>query len=302
MSLVYTIGETTYDIVFVNDEPIRGIVGGSVLNTSVSLGRCGIPVHFLSSLGSDHIAEIALNFLLENSVNCNSIVRFKGNSRISLAFLDANNNAEYQFYDTEIKPSLVYPEVQRFDYVVFGSSNAIKDDGREALLHFLDRAKKSEALIVYDPNIRSSSQEVKRKVDENFSRCHIIKASTEDFVKLYNMNNADEIFQMLSCFGVKVLILTDGEKPVLLKTDLISKYYQPTVVEAISTIGAGDNFTAGLIAGLFEKNVHLENIAKLPESVWDELISYGNSFASDVCLSELNYISKEFGRKFSIRL
>jgi len=240
--------------------------------------------------------------LSENGVNCNSIVRFQGNSRISLAFMDANNNAEYQFYDATIKPLLLFPEVQNTDYLIFGSSNAIKDSGHEALLNFLDRARQSEALIVYDPNIRSSSPEVKRKVEENFSRCHIVKASTEDFIQLYNMNSADEIFQMLSCFGVKVLILTDGEKPVLLKTGSISKFYQPTVVKAISTIGAGDNFTAGIIAGLFTKDIHLESIANLSMSVWDELISYGNSFASEVCLSEFNYVSKEFGRKFSIRL
>jgi fructokinase len=295
MSNVYTIGETTYDIVFKNNQPIRGVVGGSALNTSVSLGRCGISVFFLSSIGSDYIAKMSIKFLLENGVNCDHVVRFLGNSRVSLAFMNMDNNAEYQFYNADSNSSFVFPEVKSSDYIIFGSSNAIKDDGRKELLNFLDRAMKT-ALIVYDPNIRDVTPEVKRKVEENFSHCHIVKASTQDFIHLYNMNNADDIFSELQRFGVNVLILTDGEKPVIVKAESFLKSYQPIKVKAISTIGAGDNFTAGVIAGMIKYDIHLKDILYLEESVCDELIRYGNSFASEVCMSELNYISIDFGK------
>lgn len=298
MCKVYTIGETTYDIVFRNNQPISGIVGGSAINTSVSLGRCGIPVNFISSVGSDHIADISLNFLLDNGVNCDRVVRFQGNSRIALAFMDENNSAEYQFYDANLKPSLVFPEVQSSDYIVFGSSNALKDNGRKDLLDFLDRAMQTEALIVYDPNIRYVSPEVKRKVEDNFAHCHVVKASTQDFSQLYNTSCANEIFVILQRFGVKVLILTDGENPTVLKTEKFSIRQQPSTVQAISTIGAGDNFTAGIIAGMIKNGIRLKNVLDLEELIWNELIGFGNSFAAEVCLSELNYISKDFGNQF----
>lgn len=298
MCKVFTIGETTYDIVFKNQQPICGIVGGSALNTSVSLGRCGIPVSFISSVGSDHIADISLIFLLENGVNCDRVVRFQGNSRISLAFMDENNNAEYQFYDTNLKPSLVFPEAQSSDYIVFGSSNALKDNGRKDLLDFLDRAMQNEALIVYDPNIRNVSPEVKRKVEENFAHCHVVKASTQDFLNLYGTSSVNEIYIKLKQFGVKVLFLTDGVNPTVLMTDKISIRQQPSTVQVISTIGAGDNFSAGIVAGMIKNGIRLKNVLDLDELVWNELIGFGNSFAAEVCLSELNYISKDFGNHF----
>ena len=88
MGKVYSVGETTYDIIFRNGQPTGAVVGGSMLNTSVTLGRLGIPVNFISRMGNDQIGNLSLKFLEENGVNCDYVTRFDGNSRLALAFLD----------------------------------------------------------------------------------------------------------------------------------------------------------------------------------------------------------------------
>jgi fructokinase len=301
MRKVYAIGETTYDIVFRNNQPVHGIVGGSTLNTAISLGRLQLPVSFLSRFGNDTIGDISAKFLSDNGVNCRYITRFKGQSRIALAFLDENNNASYQFYQGNKTPRLTFPTVTSDDIILFGSLNAIKNNGRKPLLKFLEVAVHNNAIIVYDPNIRNFDEneraEIIAKVEENISLSTIVKGSTQDFIRLYGTCDATTLFSKFSRLGIHALIITDGDQPTILVTNQIEKSYPVEPVETISTIGAGDNFTAGIIYGLFQQSVTPVNINDIDEISWDKIIGLGEQFAAEVCKSEENYITKNFVSK-----
>ncbi len=65
-------------------------------------------------------------------------------------------------------------------------------------------------------------------------------------------------------------------------------------LEAVSTIGAGDNFNAGIIFGLLKHNVRYEDLDTMDEATWDQVIQYGIEFAAEVCKSFNNSVSKEF--------
>jgi len=304
MRTIYAIGETTYDIVFRNGQPSLGVVGGSALNTAVSLGRLKLPVHFISRFGNDTIGNLSATFLTDNGVDCSYISRFDGQSRIALAFLDEANNASYQFYHGNKSPRIAFPQVKGDDIVHFGSLNALNNKGRKNLLRFLGKASKEGAIIIYDPNIRNVS-EVDRetiiaKVEENISLSTIIKGSTQDFIRLYGTSDSDTLFRKFSKLGVKALFITDGDQPTLLKTNLIEKSYNVEPVEAVSTIGAGDNFTAGVIYGLWKNNISTSHIDSTNEQVWDDIVAFGHRFACEVCLSEMNYISEGFANTLTV--
>ena len=76
MARIFTIGETVYDIIFKNSQPIAAKAGGSMLNTSVSLGRLGLDVNFVSDLGKDVIGDNIIRFLSENGVSTGCIERY----------------------------------------------------------------------------------------------------------------------------------------------------------------------------------------------------------------------------------
>jgi fructokinase len=303
MRNIYTVGETTYDIVIRNNQPHLAVIGGSALNTSVSLGRIGLPVHFVSRLGNDKIGDLSIRFLNDNGVQIENIVRFDGNSRISLAFMDNENNAEYQFYQASQSPSLHFPETTDNDIISFGSTMAIQKEGRKELIQFLTNAIENNSLTIYDPNIRQNGEkeliEIRKKVKENLHLTKIIKGSEQDFKRLYGTDNAGDIFSKVNGYGVKALIITAGDKPIQLITKEFSKSYPVETVKTVSTIGAGDNFNAGIITGFCKHQVNLQNINTLSEDCWDDIINIGNSFAFEVCKSEFNYISPEFASWFS---
>ena len=60
-----------------------------MLNTSVSLGRLGLPVSFISEIGEDHVGLNIVDFLIENNVDTSFVYRFRdGKTALALAFLN----------------------------------------------------------------------------------------------------------------------------------------------------------------------------------------------------------------------
>ena len=65
-------------------------------------------------------------------------------------------------------------------------------------------------------------------------------------------------------------------------------------ITPVSTIGAGDNFNAGMITSIYHKSIKRDQLEKLTENEWSEVIETAVAFATHVCLSYENYISPEF--------
>ena len=304
MAIIYNVGETTYDIIFRDGKPTGAVVGGSVLNTAVSLGRLGFQVCFISRMGNDQIGDLSLQFLKENGINCDYITRFEGNSRLALAFMDDENNATYEFYKADKSPSLIFPDLEKDNIVTFGSTNALRDEGRNNLLIFLNQAHDKNVLTIYDPNIREFGAleliEVRRKFEENCQLTKVLKGSNQDFKRLYETENINEIYEKVKLLGVEVLIITSGSNPVKVQTPDFILTVPVEPVATVSTIGAGDNFTAGLVYGFSKCNVVSETVIKLGENDWVEIIGHAQKLAAEVCKSELNYISKEFAKKYCV--
>ena len=91
--VIYTIGETLLDIIFINNEPTTAKPGGSSLNSSVSLGRMDVPVSFISEWGTDKVGNLIDEFLKDNHVNTENVYRYNdAQTIIAMAFLDENSH------------------------------------------------------------------------------------------------------------------------------------------------------------------------------------------------------------------
>lgn len=298
---VYIIGETTFDIIFKNDQPQKAKVGGSQLNTCVSIGRLHVPVEFITMIGNDQVGDIAWRFLNDNNISVDYVTRYEGNSRVALAFLDQHNNAHYTFFKPEVEKSLKFPEPRQDDIVIFGSSFAVKEEGREELMRFMERSSKNGAIILYDPNFRKTNardlNQIKGKVEHNIRFADVVKGSDEDFANLYDVNDAQGAFEVLSEIKRIPLIYTTGEKRVEVKSPSFEKSYPVPAIQPVSTIGAGDAFTAGLIYRLIRMDIRKKEINSMNEQQWDQVVQTSTAFAQHVCKHYDNYLSGSFAEK-----
>ena len=305
MRKVIGIGETILDIIFQNEQPTAAVPGGSVFNGIVSLGRTGVPISFISETGNDHVGNIILRFMRDNNIPTDYVNVFPdGKSPVSLAFLNDRSDAEYIFYKDYPKQRLdvIFPRLAEDDIVVIGSYYALNPVLRDKVLELLDQAREKKAIVYYDPNFRSSHKEEALKlaptITENLEYEDIVRGSQEDFFYMYNQCDADKIYKDKIKFYCPNFLCTAGAEQISLRTKNISKEYAIPPLEAISTIGAGDNFNAGIIYGLLKYDVRYENLDNIDEATWDKIIRCGMEFAAEVCMSLNNSISKEFAEKY----
>ena len=308
MRKVIGIGETIYDIIFQNGQPTAGVPGGSAFNCLISLGRAGVPVTFISETGNDRVGEIILEFMRENGVSTEYMQVYpEGKSAISLAFLNEQSDAQYQFYKDypACRLEVDFPKVEKDDIVVFGSYFALNPVLRTKVKEFLDYARQQEAIIYYDVNFRSTHTHEMMKLTptliENFELSDIVRGSDEDFDNMYSLKEADDIYRQKISFYCPNFICTRGGRGVGLRTQTLSKDYSVTPLTPVSTIGAGDNFNAGILFGLLRYRVRRDELPTLNERDWDDIIRCGTDFSAHVCMSYHNYISREFAEEYAKR-
>lgn len=305
MRKVIGIGETILDILFRNGQPQAAVPGGSVYNAMISLGRMGMDVTFISETGNDRVGSMILDNMRANGVRTDNVNVFPdGKSPVSLAFLNENNDAEYIFYKDYPRQRLdvTMPDIKADDIVMIGSYFAVTPVLRDKVKELLELARERGAIIYYDVNFRSTHANEAIKlmptILENFEYADILRGSSEDFRFMFGLDRAEEVYRQKVAFYCNPFIYTDGAHDVRLFTRQYSNTYPVPKVETVSTIGAGDNFNAGIVYGLIENRVRRSDLDSLCQKDWDDIIACGLAFGSEACRSTENSISLEFAKNF----
>lgn len=302
MRKIYGIGETVLDIIFKNGQPLAAKPGGAMLNSIVSLGRIGLPVHFISEYAGDQVGTVIDRFLHENGVDTSFVYRFRdGKTKLALAFLDDRNDAEYTFYEkySEKRLETEFPAITRDDIVLCGSIYAVTAEIRTRFRDFINRARDNGALIVYDPNFRSAHRHelarLKPLIIENMQTGTLIRGSDEDFRNIFDANTPDEAWEAVRNY-CGCLVYTASARGVYVRTRSFSGQFPVKRITPVSTIGAGDNFNAGMIAAIWLKGISADEPESMDLARWTKVISLGVDFATEVCMSYENYIPEQFAR------
>lgn len=306
MRRIYGIGETVFDIIFKDGVPQAAKPGGSVLNAMVSLGRTGHPVSFIGEYGVDDIGSLIGSFLKDNGVDTSRVYRYAdANTSLAIAFLDKKNDARYTFYKEKPGKRLdtVFPKTTPDDILLFGSFFAIAPEVREKLLGFVTSAAEAGTLIIYDPNFRSSHlQELSRLkpfIIENMKLASLVRGSDEDFRNIAGAKNAEEAWEFVS-ESCSCLVYTASSEGVYVRTESYSGKFPVKKINPVSTIGAGDNFNAGMVAAIYKYGIEKNDLSKMGAEKWKKVVSAGIDFATDVCLSYDNYISPDMAQMYRV--
>jgi len=301
MRKIIGIGETIMDIIFKNGQPTAAVPGGSVFNGIISLGRLAQKVTMITETGNDKVGQIIKDFMVDNGIDTDSVCVYEdGRTAISLAYLNERNDAEYTFYKDYPKARLdvEWPKINKDDIVMMGSYFVLNPVLRDKVKEFLEYAKKCGALIYYDINFRSSHKDEAIKlypnILENFEYADIVRGSTEDFDNMFGIKDAEKAYKENVSYHCKTMLCTDADGVISLITPSINKKYEVKKIETVSTIGAGDNFNAGVVYGLMKNLVRKEDIESLDVETWDAIVASGQTLAAHVCQSFNNSISREF--------
>lgn len=298
------IGETVLDVIFRDDQPSAAVPGGSTFNAIISLGRTArrvypdIEILMVTEVGDDHIGNIVTSFMEKNGISTSAVTCNKGTqTHISMAFLDADNNAQYEFYKDHAHASLSADKVsvvsfEPGDIVIFGSYFAVNPVIRDFTRGLLVEARKAGATIYYDINFRKSHAhqlpEIIGNIRENCRFSDWVRGSDEDFGVLFGTMDPERIYSEHVAELCPNFICTCGGKPVHIFMPGYHETVEVPEVETVSTIGAGDSFNAGFVFGM------IQSAKEGKERAIADIVTSACRFSANVCASINNYVDESF--------
>ena len=116
----------------------------------ITLGRLGVQPYFISEVGNDAVGKSIMEFMKENGLDTKSVDMFSdGQTALSLAFLNENNDAQYTFYTNypDTRLNVVWPRIDPDDLFLLGSFYALNPDIRPKIVEFLEYARERESII-----------------------------------------------------------------------------------------------------------------------------------------------------------
>jgi fructokinase len=264
--------------------------GGSPANVALGLARLGVPARLLARIADDLLGRRIREHLTHNGVQLDHAVAAKEQTSLAMVSLDADGSpaydfrisgtADWQWTPAEVDGALDSGEQGPVVALHSGSLALTTAPGDAVLRDLLVRA--SEAVTIsYDPNCRpmlmGDPATVLAGVHELLAVADVVKVSTEDLNWLVPGMSAEQVVDDWLSRGPTLVAVTLGSDGVLAGTAAGLRARRPGVsVKVIDTVGAGDTFSAALLAGLHRGNLlGAENRSKLRAmdySTLDELL------------------------------
>ena len=300
---IYCLGEALWDILFEDNCCLGGHVGGAMLNTAVTLGRAGVPVEFISLLASDRAGVAIQAFLSGNGVGTGFVQTVSAlQSTLALAFINIEGDAEYSFYKSVLpEVEFAVPDFQPGDLLLFGSGWAREEKIFPRLHYLLREARRKEVLTVYDPNFRkkgaSAPAEVEKMCRQNIAAADLVRGSDEDFFNLFGCQSGQAAYQQVRSCGCDYLIYTVSSSRIELYTPRLELLLPVEAVQVVNTVGAGDNFNAGLLAEFYKNRIKPVDLPLMQRSDWENALRTARGCGSAVCTIKENYLPPELAEK-----
>lgn len=232
-------------------------VGGSLFNVAVALGRLGAPAGLFTGLSTDFFGAMLAEALKASNVDTGYAI--VSDRPTTLAFVSlVDGHARYAFFD-EGSASRMLTETDLPALTVdvtalhFGSFSLAEEPCGSAYETMMQNESPLR-VISLDPNIRptliKNREGYLARLDRLVEMSDIVKVSEDDLAWLAPGDRFDDIAAAWLKRGAKIVILTRGADGARALTRTEQVDVPGVRVTVADTIGAGDTFSAGVLARL----------------------------------------------------
>lgn len=251
---IFVVGEALVDVVPpAAGQPARTLPGGSPANVAVGLARLGIPATLATSLGADEHGRLVGAHLAEaGAATLNYAAREEPTSVATVSF-DASGEPGYDFaLNWEIGPVALPSDAIALHT---GSLAAALAPGRFEVDAVMARAGAAGVTVSYDPNIRPAllgdRTSERTRVEHQVAHADLVRASVADLAWLYPGSDPVAIASRWLTGRPALVVITRGEVGCVALTAAGAVSVPARPVRVVDQVGAGDAFTAALLAGLY---------------------------------------------------
>ena len=269
MATVLCLGEALIDMVptrtgvgLAQAETFVKAAGGAPANVAVGLARLGVSAGFIGCVGDDPFGRFVAETLAREGVATAALIAIgAAPTALAVVSLGTDGERDFLFYGHPAAHMMLAPAnideamIREAQLLHFGSISLIAEPARAATLHAIDLAHRHGVRVSFDANLRlglwPDAEAAREGIALGLSRANVVKLS-EDEVRFLQGDGCDliEAARALWHPALEFMAVTRGRRGCLW-LDTAQEGQQPGFpVLSIDTTGAGDAFTAGLLAGL----------------------------------------------------
>ena len=274
--------------------------GGAPANVAVRLTQLDEPPWFWTRVGADPFGQFLVETLVDRGVpdrfverdpDAKTTLAFVSGAPEEAttvedepAAVGDGENSEaasdevsprFTFYrddtaDTRLQPGRVPAEVlDTVEWVVLGGVLLASEPSRSAVFDLAERARERDCTVVFDPNGRPElwpDADFETQVRRFLPLADVVKTTPEDLTPAGFAADPDELASELHEIGVHTVFRTAGSAGSAASASGDAPWGPVRVshagyeVDAVDTTGAGDAFTAGVVAALADGERDLERV------------------------------------------
>ena len=242
--------------------------GGAPANVAVGLARLGVASAFLGTVGADGFGRFLIDTLAVEGVDVSGLrTTAKAPTALAAVSLAADGERDFVFYGHPAAHSIFAPHdieeslVRGAKVLHVGSISLAVEPMRSATLRAIEIARESGVRVSFDPNLRlalwpdaGAAAEAMRL---GLEQAEVVKIADDEVEFLANGCDLIEGARALWHPGLRLMAVTRGRKGAIWLTAQAEGEQRGFAVKAIDTTGAGDAFTAALLAALVQDDASL---------------------------------------------
>lgn len=253
MKKIVGFGEALWDIF-----PEGRKIGGAPANFAYHVAQWGLDSYAVSAIGKDKLGDDIISTFNENGLKYR-LERVDFPTGVVNVTLDENKVPSY-----DIKEGVAWDNIPMTSdlealakdcrAICFGSLAQRSVVSRATVNTFIDLMPE-DSLKIFDINLRQHyyTEEI---ICNSMYKADILKINDEEIYMVSEMlaitekSEKDICKILLEKFGLKMVILTCGDRGSYVLTDEEDSWLDTPKVDVVSTVGAGDSFTGTFIASI----------------------------------------------------
>lgn len=252
----------------------RKWVGGAESNFSIGLARLGFRCGWFSRLGDDEFGKAIFKTLRGEGVDVSRVI-FDPAFPTGVFFVERQAEGDFgcYYYRRDSATAQLSRADIDFGYVksakiiyLTGITPALSHSAREATKEICELAASNKQMLIFDPNLRLKLwdiDEARATLIPLMVRSTFVLPGEKELTLLMDCEDLEPAIEKAHEMGIKNLIIKQGAKGASIASAGEKAIKLPcfTLRNPISSMGAGDCFAAGFVAGLLE-NQSLEECVR----------------------------------------
>ena len=256
--LVIGMGEALWDVL-----PEGRKIGGAPANFAFHAGQAGMDARVVSAVGRDALGDETLLTLQQKGLNTDAVARVDFPTGVVQVTLSEGGIPQYDICEGVAWDNIPFTPAldelaRNAQAVCWGSLAQRSEVSRNCIYRFLDAMPSEQGrLKVFDINLRQHFYSID-VIEASCQRANVLKINEEELVivsellRLGTPQVEQQCRLLMERFSLDMLVLTCGCNGSYIFTTDETSFRVTPLVQVADTVGAGDSFTATLVADLLK--------------------------------------------------